>query len=147
MRGWTKAVDDFIVVRNFPLGDDMVTIFFHFDHKKEFYSFSFHTEQLSANKFESQILSNAGNLTQIFKNKYGKPSECVKPNFLFIREGYISFACKWNYKDLKIFTGISVYEALYYAIGQVTSKKMEKAFESHKKQQEQKKAAEDAKKF
>ena len=147
IQGQSQSISDFIVINNFPLGDNTVTIFFQFDHKKDFYSFSFHTKKLTANKFDTQVLSDANNLTQVFKNKYGKPAECFEPNFLFIKEGYISFACKWHHNDFKIFTGISVYESRYYAIGEVTSKKMEAGFESYKKQQEQKKAAEDAKKF
>lgn len=147
MQGQVNSFDTFIVIENFSLGADTVKIFFHFNHKKEFYSFSFHTKKLTANKFDSQVVNDANNLTQVFKNKYGNPAECVKPNFMFIREGYISYVCKWPNKDLKIFTGITVYESLYYANGVVTSKQLEDAFESYQKQQEQKKAAEDAKKF
>lgn len=74
--------DDFFVILNFPLGNNMVGIFFHFNHKKEFYSFSFDTEKLTANKFDSQVVSDAGNLSQIFKNKYGNSAKCVNPNFM-----------------------------------------------------------------
>jgi hypothetical protein len=131
---------------HFKLGNRELKVVFWFDHNKKFYSFYFKTGHYTADFF-SQAYIEGEYLTDVFTNKYGKPSKCYKPTFIDVRSDKIAFLCKWNHKDLEIFTGISSEDATFYATAYVASKKLEKEYNSYKKQQENKSAIDGAKKF
>lgn len=137
--------ENFISFNHFDLGDDKIEIqaIFNFDHNKKFYSFRFETEKKTADLF-SIVYKEGEYLTDVFKNKYGEPSKCYKPNILTIHREPL---CEWNHKDLDILTGIFSYEARFFAAGSVVSKQLEKEYNSYKKQQENKNAIDGAKKF
>lgn len=139
---------DHILMVDFSLGDWEIDVLLLFDHNRKFYSFHFKTKEYSASEIDPYLYQDLDHLTEIFKNKYGKPMQCVpKPNILGIHENYISTLCKWKNKDLKIFTGLSTSDFKYFAVGYVTSKTMEKSLEDYKKEQDKKKATEGANDF
>lgn len=141
--------ENFISFNHFDLGNNEIEIqaTFDFDHNKRFYGFHFTTKERTADRFSSEVYKEGEYLTDVFKNKYGEPSKCYKPNILTVQREIIPYLCEWNHKDLEIFTGFSFYEARFFAIGYVTLKKLKEEYNSHKKQQENKSAIDGAKKF
>ncbi|MEW5897545.1 MAG: hypothetical protein AB1668_07665 [Nanoarchaeota archaeon] len=137
----------FLYIEDYDLGGKEVKVTFYFDHNKEFYSFTFSTSKKNALRLESEVYIDGQYLTDVFTNKYGKPSRCYKPNILSISMGYVSYLCVWNHKSLEIYTGLTEYESEYYAVAIITSKKMEKAYVQRKEQKLKKDATEGAKKF
>jgi hypothetical protein len=131
---------------HFDLGNrDIYTIaIFHFDQNNKFYSFHFETIHRIS---RSDAYGDGKYLTEVFTNKYGKPSQCYKLNMLTIQKGYTSYLCKWNHKDVEIYTGFNIALGKTYAVAYVASKKLEKEYNSYKKQQENKNAMDGAKKF
>jgi len=136
-----------VLIDEFSLGEISVGVIFHFDHKNRLYSLSFDTQRLTANKLDSIVQNEADYLTKVFRNKYGRPSHCYKPAFYNINDGYVSYMCRWQNKNLEIYTGLTVNDALYFARGIVTSRQLENAFDSYKKETERKKVEEGAKSF
>ncbi|MDA3916386.1 MAG: hypothetical protein PF690_05380 [Deltaproteobacteria bacterium] len=137
-----------LIGNKYNLGDINVDVYFYFDHNDKFYSFQLSTEKVSANYLETKVYKDGKYITEIFKTKYGKSSKCYSnPNILKIRQGYISYLCKWEHNDLRIYTGISENNMKYYAVGMVTFKPMEEQYEKYKKQKELKGTAKGAAAF
>lgn len=140
---------DLIKFDNFNLGNKYVIVMFYFDHNKKFYGFDFKTDGKTADYLNSAY-TDGEYLTDIFKNKYGVPSQCYTPSklkILTIEAGRILFLCKWQHKDLEIYTGFTTESFKTYATASVTSKKLQNEYNSYKKQQENKSIKDGAKKF
>ncbi len=123
-------------VSNFSLGTLTVTVSFSFDHEGKFYAFTFYTYPQSAQYLGTTVMPNGKYLTDIFKKKYGKPSQCFSPSVLDIRTGYVAYLCRWRRKDLEIYTGVSESEFEYYVEGIVADKIMKKNYEKFKEDKE-----------
>jgi hypothetical protein len=124
----------YIWLKCFSLGQEEVGVTFFFDHNKEFYSFEFKGDGRTANYIDTLVYSDGQYLNSVFKNKYGNPQKCIKaPNIFHIKTGFVTYLCKWNYKEMEIFTGFNTYEFKYYAIGYVGSKKMTLSYEKYLK--------------
>ena len=125
--------DDHISFNHFDLGDDRIEIqaSFRFDHNKKFYGFNFTTKAAYKNGVYT-----GDYLLNVFKNKYGEPNCKGEHRHQF---------CVWDDKDLNIF--VNFFSTINVISGFVTSKKLEKEYNSYKKQQENKNAIDGAKKF
>lgn len=134
-------------LEDFSLGEISVRVYFNFNHKGKLYKLSFDTGYQSANKIDSVVRSEADFLTNVFRNKYGNPVKCQKPAFYDIKDGYITFLCEWQNPNLNVYTGLGVNDSQYYASGVVASKPLMGAYETYKKEEKKKKAAEGAVKF
>lgn len=133
----------------FKIGDEVFLATLFFDHNDKFYSYEISSSSEPATLFDSVVYDQGNFLTEIFKNKYGKPRKCFKPKFLNVKSGSISILCEWGKKDAEIFTGFSFNASsfCYYATARVTDKKMDKEFTEYKKGIRKKKALEGAKEF
>lgn len=132
--------NQYMWVKNFSIGDEKVEVTFFFDNNRKFYAFEIQPGKYSADKLETRVREDGNFLTNLFKNKYGRPTQCFNPGFFSIKNGYTAYLCKWSNKDLNIYTGLGTYESEYYAEGRVASKIMETAYEKVK--QAQKKTSE-----
>lgn len=141
--------DDHISFNHFDLGDDRIEIqaSFRFDHNKKFYTFDFSTEMKTADRFITDVYKEGEYLTEVFKNKYGKPSKCYTPSISTVGSRQIAPLCEWEHKDLRIVIYYVSIKAKYWATAYVTSKKMENEYNSYKKQQKNEGAKDGAKKF
>ena len=123
----------------YNLGEIKVDVYFWFDHNDKFYSFNFTTKEATANYIETKVHEPGEYLTNVFKVKFGKPSKCYSPpNILGVEQGSVTYLCKWEHRDLEIFTGITANNMNYYATGNVISKNMEKKYIEYKKQKKSK---------
>lgn len=125
--------EDSISFNHFDLGDDTIEAqaTFNFDHNKKFYGFNFTTKAAYKNGVYT-----GDYLLNVFKNKYGEPNCKGEHRHQF---------CVWDDKDLNIF--VNFFSTINVISGFVTSKKLEKEYNSYKKQQENKNAIDGAKKF
>ena len=123
----------------YNLGEIKVDVYFWFDHNGKFYSFNFSTKEVTANYIETKVHEDGGHLNNVFKAKFGEPSKCYSPpSVLGIEQGRVTYLCKWEHRDLEIFTGITVNDMNYYATGSVISKNMEKQYIEYKKRKKSK---------
>ena len=131
----------------YELGSLVVEVTFLFDHDQKFYGFFFSTNSKTADKFEPEVIADTNHLNEIFKKKFGNPSQCYKPEFFSIKHGYVSYLCVWNHKDLDIFTGFKTFEARYSGVGYVKLKKMDKAYQDYLKKEKKESINEGVKQF
>ncbi len=141
-----QARSDYIVINYLKLGNKEFDALLSFDKEMKFKSFSFTGQKKNANYLETQVYEDLDYLTDVFKNKYGNPVACRKPNILEIssRNG---MACAWKHKDLFITTGISVYEFQYYATATVGFNQLIDKDIDNNKSEKTKGAADGAKAF
>lgn len=137
----------YISVSGFSLGTLTVDITFSFDHEGRFYSFTFFAGSMTAQYLKTDVMENGNYLKEVFKKKYGKPSQCFSPSILNINEGYTSYLCIWKNKKLDIYTGVSEHELKYYALATVEDKSMKKKLENFNKNKAHEGATSGAEKF
>ena len=125
----------YIWINGYELGDREFDIALLFDNSQNFYAFRISSPKYPANYFEFNVTDDCKYLSTVFKNKYGKPSKSRKPNFFTASSGYVALMNTWSSKSYEIYTGITSYEAEYYATAYVASKKMSAAFEKFREKE------------
>lgn len=90
----------------------------------------------SASELKISVYSDADHLTEIFKDKYGKPTECFpKLTILDIRDYDVTYLCKWKQEDSEAYTAFSTSDFKYYANDGTYSYKMMEANEIYRQEQ------------
>ncbi len=118
-----------IILDDFKLGNKFNRVYFFFDHNGQLYKFNFNTIHRTADYLEPFVYEDGAYLNVIFTRKYGNPHKCYKnPNILGIKDNYITKLCIWKLKGLNVFTGYSTESLEYFAVGSVSSKKMERKY-------------------
>jgi hypothetical protein len=130
----TYSDDDCIMIYPYMLGDMATQITLLFDHEDSFYGYYLKSPEDTADYFFSTV-NYAKYITEVFKNKFGKPSKTYKPNLLYASQG--ATYSEWSNKQLDISTGFNSSEFKYYATGYVGSKKMFKAMKKFQQTAEQ----------
>lgn len=136
-----------IAYRMFDLGGKQVRAAFLFDHNYKFYMFMFQTMPKTADLIETDVYNDVQFLTEVFTNKYGKPTLCEEPRKPRILMNSTLSLCHWERKNVEISTGAYTEGFTFGAFGTVYSKKLSQEYESYEKQQKNKSAKEGAKKF
>lgn len=99
----------YFIVHGYAIGKTFCRLIFDFDKKQRFYRFIIQSYiSYEPNEFNSSLKDSYNYFTKIFKNKYGKPSDCVEfPKFYEIenRTGYR--ICRWVKEHIIASTGIS----------------------------------------
>jgi len=139
--------EKYIWLHDFELGDKSVEVTFFFDHNDMLYSFQFASDKVGADDFQYKLKDDAMYFNAVFTKRFGKPSKNFTPRFFSIDSNSVSYVSKWNNKEYDIFTGVTSYEFRYYAVANVTSKKMEKALEQHNQKERVKSSQEAADDF
>lgn len=138
---------DYILFKDFRLGDRLVDIMFVFDHEQKLYEFSFYSEDFIADRFDTKALPEGAYLTEVFSQKYGKPETCFEPTALEVIGQGFAYLCKWKQNGIEIATQMNFHDLKFQAIGRVTMARRLKDYLYYKEQKTKTKAAEGAKGF
>lgn len=92
-----------VIVKDFLFGLDIVTVEFIGDIYGNLSSFSFVMSKPTNDFEELSILDSLNRFSNIFIEKYGKPSSCNTLNDL-TRYSERKFHCSWSFGDIEIFT-------------------------------------------
>jgi hypothetical protein len=142
-----QEFDDFLSIKYFSIGDRYTNVYLNFNKYGKFYSYSFNSDSYSASEFDSRVIDDAIYFSKIFQKKFGNPIVKNKPQFLNIKQGFVTYFWKWGFKKYSIYTAFSEHESEYFAIATVIDKAMEKELENQINKQEDESAKKAAESF
>lgn len=132
----TREKTSFILI--IKIGSYISKVRLGFTPDDKFYLFKIELPSRTADYFENVKGKDCPFLTDVFKQKYGKPDTTFNPEIKDLSPATNTFVGLWKKNSYTAYTALSLLDDKYFTVGIVKSKPLEEAFNKHQKKENEK---------